>query len=289
MDLAYRSLDHVATERFDALTADRAGHIAALLPLRVVYARRVARSAAGLVATVLGAVLFAYTYGHAAVALLSSPGPRHPHGELTSLLLVAWGASIAAYFIARSIARAHLDRYLARPVTRTGDAAIDLARLETTEPRAVLRQLVPAFERWSVALPLMGLAMLAPLTIHLAVALVVGWMVPAASFDGGGYDGWILSSVVIVGHAHVVLAICGWRFAKRIQVRDRLELETRRHRDWLRAWGFTALASAIPGALLLAIPPLLVLVTGLVFIPAAYLRMTTRVIRERVMIELAHA
>jgi hypothetical protein len=171
MDLAYRSLDHVAAERFEALTVNRAERIAALGPLRTVYARRVARSVAGLAATVLGATLFALTYGGAVFELFMGHTGRKPHGELTRLMLFAWAASLVLYVVARPIARAYVDARLATPIARTGDV----------------------------------------------------------------------------------------------------------------------LGGVVPGALLFAIPPVLVFLTGLVFVPAAYLRMTSRVIRERIAIEHANA
>ena len=289
MDLAYRSLEHVAVERFDALCERRQLVIAELAPLRAVYVRRVARAAAGLVATLLGIATFAWAYGAAAVAFFGSPSGGDPRGALTQMLLFAWPAAIVTYFGMRPIAGAYLDERLARPIARTGDAVLDLAKLEATEPTIVLRERVAACERWSVALPLMGLAFLTPLTLHFVVALVFRWTTLAASFSGSGFDGWILASVVLVGHAHIVLALCGWRFATRARGLDRDEVEAQRRRAWLRAWGFTALASIFPGAFLVAIPPLLVLVTGLAFIPAAYLAMSSRIVRERTVVEVALA
>jgi hypothetical protein len=51
------------------------------------------------------------------------------------------------------------------------------------------------------------------------------------------------------------------------------------------AYGWTCLAGAVPGFLLLGVPPLLVAVTGLTFIPASFWLARRAVLRERGHIE----
>jgi UPF0716 family protein affecting phage T7 exclusion len=72
-------------------------------------------------------------------------------------------------------------------------------------------------------------------------------------------------SAVIVGHAHLVLAWLSWRFAKRLVAGDARPA----HREAFGALGWTVLAAAVPGAIMLLLPPLLTAVTGaFVIIPA---------------------
>lgn len=59
------------------------------------------------------------------------------------------------------------------------------------------------------------------------------------------------------------------------------------HRAWGKAWGITIFVSAVPGLLLLAVPPLLTAITGLAFIPFMFVFMHRRLMNERSAMELA--
>jgi hypothetical protein len=137
-----------------------------------------------------------------------------------------------------------------------------------------------AFEKASVALPLMAIALLAPLTIHAGVwAAILGIQGDLSAFPE--FDGWVAMSLVIVGHAHLLLAFFGYRFAKKLREMPLSEIDRAGSSMAWRAFWWTVFASALPGAILYLIPPVLTLLTGLLFSPAMFFLMWKRVIAER--------
>jgi hypothetical protein len=283
MQSAYRSIDYLVAQRFDELAETRADQIVELEPLRRVYARRAGRTFAGLVGTAFGLWMFID-----ALVVAFSDGRiwdgASNDGKLTEILLWSWPAMIVAYFIARTKGRRRIDARLAEPVEPTGDAAADLARLESTDPRRLLVSMVRSRERWSVAMPLVALSLLTPLTLH----WIVGQLIASSSngpLKARDFDEWITVSTIIVGHAHVVLAICAIVYASKLRMRTSAEFSP--HGGWVAALGITVLASGLPGVFLLVIPPILVALTGLVFVPAMYLVITRRVADERQWLALA--
>src|SRR5260370_38098921 len=90
------------------------------------------------------------------------------------------------------------------------------------------------------------------------------------SLQARGYDEWIRVSVLIVGNAHIALAVCAFLFARRLHRSSLEEMHCRFHALWLKALGITVLVSAAPGVLLLAIPPVLTFVTGIAFVPGLF-------------------
>jgi hypothetical protein len=188
--------------------------------------------------------------------------------------------SAVASWIARVGCRLKTARRALAPVPKTGDALVDLAHAERLDPGRTLVSFAKAQERLSVALPLAGIAFLAPLTIH----FVVGQLLSASTNgeSAADFDGWIRWSVVLVGHAHVVLAYLGFRFARRLAVRSSAEIKEKgTARDGFGAIAWTTLASLVPGAILFLVPPTLVLLTGFAFAPVAYAVMGRRVFAER--------
>jgi hypothetical protein len=192
---------------------------------------------------------------------------------LTAGLLGSGVAAAAAYLVARLFARVHIARVLGRGVTRSEDPVLDVATLETHAPARVLSRLVSDLEYPSVLFPMLAISILAPLTLHVLVAGLLGTY--------GSFDSWIRGSVMLVGHAHLVLCICCARYAGLIRSSNSAALSARGERDWTRALGFTTLAAAIPGVLLMAVPPILTFVTGIVFIPAMYKTLRNHVVSER--------
>ena len=114
----------------------------------------------------------------------------------------------------------------------------------------------------SLALPLAGASLLLPLTIHALVGKLMG-------VDGHASDGWVVVSLVVVGHAHLVLAFvaarAGWRMGASSANGGTIVTSS----PW-RALAWTTAAAGVPGMVLYAIPPLLTFATGLVFVPAMY-------------------
>ena len=118
-----------------------------------------------------------------------------------------------------------------------------------------------ALARWSLRLPMLGLALVMPMTLHAVVTVLIGKLTPA------DFSGWIQISSVIVGQAYIVLGWLVYQDAGLI-VSDVNAV------PWTkRAWAVllkTSVASCIPSIVLLGVPPILTFITGAVFIPAMY-------------------
>jgi hypothetical protein len=126
----------------------------------------------------------------------------------------------------------------------------------------------------SVCMPMVGLALLLPLSLHLV------WFTPwAAGDDLNRFNDWVQVSMVITGAAHLTLMLgVIWR--------GRALVAGTPAPTPGEIYAYTIVVSCVPFILLLAIPPLLVAVTGLPFLPLMH-RMAKIVERERA--ELAHA
>ncbi len=240
--------------------------------LRRVYGRRVARSVAGATAT-----LCAFVVAVAAASRAGTPAleGHEPHPSLTALLLGTVAVTPLAYLAARVFAAWHLPRAMAQSFERTRDVHRDLERLARFDNAHRAASLAEAWERKSVAWPLVGSALVAPLSLHMPVA----WMLTAPAGDFfADYDRWILVSLAIVGHAHLVLAFMGLHFARKLA---RLRGDAARGIGGGRALLAACAAGAVPGIVFFLIPPILVAVTGAVFVPASYAYLRNTVLDER--------
>lgn len=104
----------------------------------------------------------------------------------------------------------------------------------------------------SLMVPTLGIAALGPITLHMAVVLPLGGSL--------AFDVWVYWSLVITGIAHVVFAVTSARRAY-----DLVAGRPARSPGWVVRT--TVFASCVPFALLLAIPPILVALTALPFVP----------------------
>jgi hypothetical protein len=225
-------------------------------------ARRLARVAFGVVAL-----------GGAALVVEAAIAGRGTDrsGALSELLLASWATAIVAWLLARAIAPLVVRRVLACPAL-TGDVELDVARLEG-------RPLLPSPTRWAwvgAALPMAGVSLLAPLTLHLAFW---AFFVRSTADMLGDFDPWIVYGLALVGQAHVVLALYACRQAQRL-VEAPLTTVDQVGGAW-RALGVTVFASAFPGVVIFSVPPLLTAVTGALFVPALFSAMKRVVVVER--------
>jgi hypothetical protein len=225
----------------------------ALVPASVVaiYRRRLARSMTGLWAVAGGGILGSVGWQYPGGFEAPSGGSRWPSVVLAAALL----ATLVGYALTLALAGWWLRHRLRR---FSGDAALGAAALAA------------ALELGSVAWPLAGLAMLAPLTLHALVSGATGL---------AHFSDWIVMSVHWVGHAHLALALMAWRFARIIRRSQTAELPQ-------AGSGWTALlvatgAAVVPGIFLLALPPVLVFVTGAAFVPASFILARRAVALER--------
>jgi hypothetical protein len=267
---AYRSLDELALARARSFADTSPARLAAA---RRVYARRVARIAGGATGLAAGLALFA-----AALVEAASSSFDPPHGLLTRVLLAALALSALAWTAARAAAPLGLRRALRRAqaaAAPTGDPARDLAAAEQAAAPRIVERLASRLESASIALPMAAASFLLPLTLHFLVAEVLDLG------DIAAFDRWIVLSVVVVGHAHAALAICCALLARRARKLTAEELRARGATDWGVALAVATACGAVPGVLLVGIPPVVVFVTGIVFIPAMFLYARARIESER--------
>jgi hypothetical protein len=280
---AYRSLVPVLQERLDALQERREQDVVLVEAVRRVARRRMGRAWGGAFALACGVLAFA-------VGLASLPADyqseKHLHGVATGLLFLAPVVGLVALVAGRAFARVWLAHTLDAPTRLTGDVAADLARIEAADPLRTSREVAMRWERMSVALPIAAVSILAPLTIHGMVYCVLrgpSGGITASAVDDFGM--WIGLSALIVGHAHVAVLVGAVRWAYRLRATPTAQLRIDLHKHW----GLTLLVAVgvacIPGIVLLGIPPLLVAITGVAFLPVAYGIAARAVSSERMELE----
>jgi hypothetical protein len=268
--VSYRDAEFILRDRRDELLALREAELDDAWPdVSRIYARRAGRIAAGAFATCGAAWLVVSALVRYAEADATSR-------TLTPILLCTVALVPFAYALGWVAARLALRGARRKGLSLTGNVFVDLARLDHDERRAAVTHRANRLEHASVAATLVGWALLAPLSLHLLVAAAFSdsWVGCVRSFDG-----WIDASLVLTGIAHLTLALLGWRFANKLRGWDH-ESHDAPKGGWA-AWGWTILASCVPGIIAFAIPPLIVAVTGAVFIPATYSFMRSRISDER--------
>jgi hypothetical protein len=123
----------------------------------------------------------------------------------------------------------------------------------------------------SLMAPTLGIALLLPLTLHMPVVVLLG--------DSLWFDTWVFGSLWITSLTHVV-------FAGSCTLRAYELVAGKRARSPRTIYVATLITSCIPFILLYAIPPVIVAITALPFIPLLR-AMETLVARERIAIARA--
>jgi hypothetical protein len=204
--------------------------------------------------------------------------------EPTTMLLGAVTAMIGSWVLARialgSFALGARPLSFAPPEL-TGDLKTDLAILDETDPLARLAARLDKSEGWGLDLFAIAVCLLAPLTIHWVFCLVIG------TANARDFATWIRISLLLVGHAHIALAIFTARFIRRLRNPDPDKPILKVHNEWAAAFGWTLGVTCLPGILLFAVPPILSAATGIVFIPFLFLYLHSRFLDERSFIALA--
>jgi hypothetical protein len=259
--VAYRDHTEGARIRYAELLS-RTRNTAGTTGAARVFAARTARIWAGTTG-VAGAALVAM------LGIADKLGHRHP--PLTVVLLASWPAMGGAYMLGQILGARRAAR-LSVPA-KTEDVLGDLARLEADQPLEAARHTAARIESVSLALPMIAVALLAPLTLHFPVAVLLD--------AGAKFDDWIMMSLAIVGHAHLALAAMYARFAYKARKLDSVTLDLDRSAFGWGAWCVAVGVSAVPGIVLFVIPPILTAVTGLVFNPLLFWAMTRTIIGER--------
>lgn len=245
--------------------------LAALADERVsaVYVRRRVRAA-------VGGWLIA---GSAAMAISAF----HWSAYATRVLLAAWEAAPAVALVAWIMARARATTAL----RSAGERAMRRDALTGDGEVATRARVSAAFTEAGVhdgraeGLVLAGVSLMAPLTLHLAYTTITH-TTPISLISN--FSEWMRTSLVIVGHSHLVLAFMGWRYTWRLAVSDPGRSGVL---AGFKAVGVAALVAALPGALLLGVPIALVAVTGSAFAPLAWWWATQRMRSDRATLDEA--
>jgi hypothetical protein len=267
---AYRSLDAVLCDVLVRQQERQTHEWGEREAARRVAARRIARVVAGATALLVGAT--------ALVCGLASFAASQIVSLSTWMLLSAWPLAFMAGVVARLAAGAAMARRMHAPVSLTGSSVADLIRLDGADTLGQARAMAARWERASTALPLAALSMTAPLTIHFGVWLLLAGPMPSRAGDFGA---WIGMSALIVGHAHLALAGCAARWAFKLRDRETAALGTRVATSAFQALFVSVAVASVPGILLIGLPPALVLVTGILFVPAMYAATVSTLRRER--------
>ena len=117
----------------------------------------------------------------------------------------------------------------------------------------------------SLMVPAAGIALLLPITLHMPVILVIR--------DSAAFDVWVVASMWITGLAHAVFAIGSMLRGKQL-IAGEPACSPR------KIYIATVVTSCVPFAVLYAIPPVIVALTALPFVPLLR-AMEWIVIRER--------
>lgn len=283
MVLAYRNDEDVLQARLDSLLENRHAEVAGIsAEVRNIYARRVARAVAGGVAAAAGVAMLVGG-GIWALTTGSWYNPSQSDGRMTDVLLGGVVAGVLAYLPARLVAYRKFDRAVGNALSLSGNVRIDLVRVERAQPRRIAAELLSRAEAWSASLPLVAVALLGPLLVHLLVWL--GYTAGNVSFKLGAFDAWIGATVPIAGLAHLVLAFRAAAFGPRIRAKSTEELRVMPSQYGWKTLLFTAIAGLVPGAMLLLVPPVLIFLTGLVLVPHSFYRMNRLILGEREIVE----
>ncbi len=219
-----------AAYRFPLEPARAPGKVA---PLDALVALRKARIAAGLTLAIM------------TVAAIAWPAVGASN-DAPLLLVLAWPVAAAAGLFTYAITRA---------TAQHGQSAADLERT------------LYGLEVPGLAAPAAGLAFALPLTAHLVIATLKA-LTSAVTTSPTEFSNWMVMSGIIVGHAHVAVAIHAYLTIDRMHRLPSDEVPARG--AWLQALGIATLCGAVPGAILILIPPVLVLLTGLPLLPLLY-------------------
>ncbi|MEP7122767.1 MAG: hypothetical protein ABJE95_17715 [Byssovorax sp.] len=281
MVLAYRNDEDVLQARLGSLIENRHAEVTGIRPeIRNTYSRRVARAVAGGVASLGGLAMFlggGIWVAHSRSWLGSPPSPSD--GHLTALLLGSVAAAALSYLPARLIAYHEFDRALSHGLSLSGKVRVDLVRLERAQPRRIAAEILARAEPWGASLPLIAVALLGPLLLHLLVW--IGFTGGGAALRLGAFDAWIGLTAPMAGLAHLVLAFRAAVYGQKLKATSTDDLRRSPSDFGWRSVLSTAVAGLIPGAILVLIPPALIFVTGLLIVPFSFYSMSRVVVAER--------
>ncbi|MCA9671687.1 MAG: hypothetical protein KC503_39080 [Myxococcales bacterium] len=208
--------------------------------------------------------------GFTAMLVDAAFGSHH----LTQLLVISWALLGAGFTLGALLSGVILRGGARRHAEPMSDPFQAIAQYQRGGALRYAAARVSRLERASFTMPLVCLSLLAPLTLHLMVASLLG----SSMRD---FNGWILLSLVLVGHAHATLVILSVRHVAQIQHELDAGREAIGGQRGAAALVWTAAAAAVPGAVALFIPPVLVALTGATFVPWMFHWAARRAVLER--------
>jgi hypothetical protein len=163
--------------------------------------------------------------------------------------------------VAHLAAPALFARAFRRRAALGGELFRDLDALERKNANTLGREVVEQHARLSFGLPLAALILLTPLSVHGVVAIALG-------VSPIGFATYMAVTTFTVGHAYIVLIFMAFRHVKLCQREQSCPPAEGppKHRGW-SALGAAVAASCVPGILVFGIPPLVVALTGALFVP----------------------
>jgi hypothetical protein len=265
MDQAYRNDLDILRSQITQLRKRYISELFSLSPVFFdVYQRRLGRIWAGFAgvagATFLG--LYAIVEGN----------PNATHVLLGAILFPFVAALISRLFVGRLL----LQRLLSR-IFESDEPHLLYERLRSESAKKNLKDSIERLEQLSVGLPLVALSLLAPLTIHLLFFFLLG------SNSLQSFDNWILGSLLLVGHSHIILACYSWSYSRTLAESPTSDFSSLGRRGWAVLWIVTA-CSLFPGVIFTSSA---VFITGLFFVPAMFGWASWALSKERLAIEIA--
>lgn len=202
------------------------------------------------------------------------------HGGVSAYLLIGtWVAMGLAYVLTQFGGRFAAVRRYRADAALSGDVFADLARLESRAPLRMAVARTDRLEQLSFALPLAVFALLVPLSLHFLFSLVF------LALDPEVFGGWMQVSYILVGHAHLTLLVFAVMHVSAVRAELSRGVEPGAAGRGFKALLWTTLVSALPGIILFCIPPALVFLTGLFFVPWSFSWATRAMQAERITLE----
>ena len=230
--------------------------------LLTVFARRHGRTWAGLIAVVgaLGAMGIGAVAPYMALGIL---------GSTWVAAGLAYGADVLA--VRRKQAqRAERTAVADGPSAPASDGAneSDAALRCVNFPATAIAKLAALDDLavGSIAWPLAGLTLLAPLSIHFMVYVML-WGIWAGTDGLEKFGAYMTITSIFLIPAYAALIGQAIQFARRLTTVSRAPMG---QYPGLQALVVTTMASLVPGVLLLGIPSVMVAATGLLFIPLSF-------------------
>jgi hypothetical protein len=272
---SYRDAEAGLRARRDALVAWRRAELAQMSgEVEAIYVSRWSRLVTGAAAVAGAAIMCGVAIETGLERLLGSrtsyvwqyTGDTLDARSPTLMLVITLAALPLVYLVARLLARHRFARLREAAVAPGGDVHADLERLARLRVGRAVALHADALARPSAAWPLLGTALLLPISLHLGVAL-------AGTARFLDFDWWISLSVVVTAAAHAVYGTMSWTFARDLALGFAPS-------PW-RPLGWVCLAGLFPGVVLYLVPPILIAMTAVVCVPVPLWWMKNVMMGER--------